>query len=806
MKQLKRLPAPLIERLLPGLVLIVLLMYTYVRILGHPYIGFRWDDQDNVMLVFTHADPSAAIQPGDHLIQLGSTRLKDFQADYRKTLLDGVRPGQPVTVVVDRGGKQITIPWKFPGLNALEFVDQATSEVWLAFVFWLAGTLTLLQLRPKNSQWRLLIAFNYLTATWIAVGGGASFYHLWYSAFLLRICVWFCVPVYLHFHWVFPRALGRLPRWLIWSGYLLACVLALADCLLLLPGTAYLAGFLLALFGSLALLIAHIVRMPDVRRALRFLIFAITLSLVLSIVSGLLLAVTILPAAAVLGLAGLPLIPFAYFYAVYRRQLGPLEVRVNRLIALILFVAVLGFAMITWLALASIWSSVPGLATSIGIAGGLLTALIAVLVFPRFEAFVERTVLGIPIAPRRLTDVYSARITTSTSLPQLLQLLQDEVIPSLLVRQFAFLQVDNGTPKALLTINVPETNIPVGEDLDGLLSTAGKYRPAATLDASSPLAWIRMVLPLKLGPEVICYWLFGRRDPDDAYSHDDIAVIQSLANQTAIALSNILQTNRLRREFEANISRHEEERHRLALDLHDSVLNQMAAMLMQLDSSEIGPQFEEAYDKLAHRLREIVNDLRPPMIQFGLLPAFEELADHLMEQSRERFIVQVCMEEGDTRYPSSLEAHIFQIVQEACENVLKHARAKTLTISGRLEEREIEVSVADDGLGFELGDGLDLEALLANRHFGLAGMAERAQLIGAGPPRQLNSGARDMLETHLEGCSRLRGREFVQFSENERAFLRPQALRMSGLLLLRFERKRWRQCSMHCCMVCLKRV
>lgn len=729
--RLKGLRTNIVERVLPWIVLAILLLYTYARIFEHPYMGFRWDDHNNIIYVFAQGNSTTPLQVGDHLIQLGSTSLADFQADYRKTLFYGVKAGQVVPIIIERTDQRLTIPWKFPGLNQAEFFDQATSEVWLAYIFWLAGTLTLLHLRPKSGHWGLMIAFNYLTAVWIAVGGGASFYHLWYSAFLLRICIWFCLPLYIHFHWVFPRSLGELPAWLMWGGYLLASVLAISECFQLLRGSSYLLGFLLALGGSFLLLLGHLILQPDVRRDLRFLMFALALSLIVSIITGVVLSVAILPGVAVLGLVGLPFIPMAYFYAAYRRQLGNLELRINRFISVLLFLVLVSLVVLPWILLANLWITVLGAGTTIGVAGSLLTALMAVLGFPYFESFVEHRLLGIPYPPKNLQEIYSIRITTSTSLSQLVQLLGDEIIPSLLVRQFVFLRLESGAPKVLLATNVPSRGIPQGDNVSDLLSLTGEYRPIAVSGVDAPYPWARLVLSLKVGHDVIGLWMFGRRDPDDIYSQEDITVIRSLANQTAVALSNILQTDRLRNEYEANINRHEEERLRLALDLHDSVLNQMAAMLMNLDEAAMTPGFQEAYNKLTQRLREIVSDLRPPMLNFGLMPALKELAENLVERSKDTVSVEVNLQAGETRYPTHIEHHIFRIVQEACENALKHAKAGKISISGQLDVEEIDLRVDDNGVGFDTDGGLELDTLLANKHFGLVGIVERAKLIGA---------------------------------------------------------------------------
>jgi two-component system sensor histidine kinase DegS len=102
-----------------------------------------------------------------------------------------------------------------------------------------------------------------------------------------------------------------------------------------------------------------------------------------------------------------------------------------------------------------------------------------------------------------------------------------------------------------------------------------------------------------------------------------------------------------------------------------------------------------------------------------------------MERSKDTIQIIVDLQSDGSRYPEKIELHLFRIVQEACENVLRHAKAKNITISGHLLSQEIDLSLSDDGIGFDAGENLQLDALIINRHFGLAGMVERAAIIGA---------------------------------------------------------------------------
>src|SRR5574337_423132 len=199
-----------IEVAAPWGVLALLLLATYGTFFQMPYYGFFLETNGQVGDIF---EPSA-LEPGDQVRQIGSVRWEDFAAHLRVRFFENVRPGQVVSIVVEREGSSETIDYVFPGPTSAE-IRQRLINVWpMPYVFWMIGTLTLLVARPKDTTWRLLIAFNYLTALWLSTGS-LSGRHVWDAALWLRMLIWLCVPVYLHLHLVFPRPLVRLPK-LLW--------------------------------------------------------------------------------------------------------------------------------------------------------------------------------------------------------------------------------------------------------------------------------------------------------------------------------------------------------------------------------------------------------------------------------------------------------------------------------------------------------------------------------------------------------------------------------------------------------------
>jgi len=191
-------------------------------------------------------------------------------------------------------------------------------------------------------------------------------------------------------------------------------------------------------------------------------------------------------------------------------------------------------------------------------------------------------------------------------------------------------------------------------------------------------------------------------------------------------------TIRLNLVYESNVIRYERERLNLARELHDSVLNEMAAMMVKESTPSFSLEFQESFERLVQRIREIVADLRPPMLNFGLKLALEALKENLSERKRDGVdIVSEIQSDGDWRYPESVEQNLYRIVQEACENSLKYAKARIIQIFANFSVDKITIKVVDDGIGFDVEINTNFEDLLSKKLFGFMNMHERANLIGA---------------------------------------------------------------------------
>lgn len=720
-----------ISELLPLAVLAVLSFFTLAKFVLIPYAGFDWTSEGAVSVIFVSQSQTPKLALNDGLVSVGDATWQDFSNHSDILLFDRAAPGQIVPLTVMRDGRPFTIPWVMPGFTLRELEGRATSEWFLPYVFWLAGLFTLLFLRPKDERWRLFIAFNFVTAIWLGAGSSVTQNRLWYGLLALKATVWIAVPIYWHLHWYFPRSLGKLDRRILWMIYAGGFLMAGLEALGLLPRRAYYAGFAAGVLGSLLLLVIHFVLRREQRRDIALVGLAGILALLPSVAMALVGSWVTLPQ--YLGgasLLALPLLPMTYVYAAYRKQLGGLELRANQAISLYAFLILIGLGWTVAVLPVTMLIATPSGQVLVSVVTAAVIGLVATQGYPRFKHFVESKVFGIAIPPTELIEGYLRRIVMGLDVEALVDLLRLEVMPSLLTRQSALVLLRRSGPQLLYAQGVDAEDVPLTEAVAGLQAEAGQARRADTVNQGL-YPWAKLILTLTIDREPMGLWLLGRRDPDDFYSQRDIAILQSLADQTAIALTNMFQAERLRGLYQNNVDQREVERGRLARELHDHSLNELKLLADAVDEEHLTPEFLERYDRIVASQRQIITDLRPVMLSYGLYAAVTGLGEELRGRIKPglTLMVEVKTSENPASHSETVVLHLYRIVQQACENALRHAQPKTLKLYGEIGSRRVDLTVEDDGLGFDTPTVLREAETGALKHYGIAGMLERASII-----------------------------------------------------------------------------
>lgn len=183
----------------------------------------------------------------------------------------------------------------------------------------------------------------------------------------------------------------------------------------------------------------------------------------------------------------------------------------------------------------------------------------------------------------------------------------------------------------------------------------------------------------------------------------------------------------------------EEERKRIAREIHDGLAQSMAHLVLRSEISERMLARKE-YDLVKQELndlkgqvrsgleevRKIIFNLRPMILDdLGLIPTLRKFVQDFEERTKIRTEYEASGKEA--RLPSGMEVAIYRLVQEAFNNVYKHAQATFVSLHVMIDSDQVTVTVYDNGVGF---DHELVEAKMGEgTHFGLVGMKERIELL-----------------------------------------------------------------------------
>lgn len=182
----------------------------------------------------------------------------------------------------------------------------------------------------------------------------------------------------------------------------------------------------------------------------------------------------------------------------------------------------------------------------------------------------------------------------------------------------------------------------------------------------------------------------------------------------------------------------EEERSRIAAEIHDRPVQQLAAVgykvetmaiaLMNGNADQASDLVDEVADELSDQLgalRNLMVEVRPPVLdERGFVGAIEDAGRHFVAQHP---TVAVNVEGKDLRLDPETETVLYRVTQEALQNIGKHASPSLVTITVRADLTHLDLSVQDDGDGFDTDER---HTFVRDGHYGLAGMSERIVMIG----------------------------------------------------------------------------
>lgn len=233
-----------------------------------------------------------------------------------------------------------------------------------------------------------------------------------------------------------------------------------------------------------------------------------------------------------------------------------------------------------------------------------------------------------------------------------------------------------------------------------------------------------------VGLGVLC--AYDRADQGE-FTADDERLLQGFAASAAIAvaMAQRFAEQGLRRSIEAS----ERERTRWARELHDETLQELGGLSVLLStarrtSGDTGAALNDAVEQIELSitgLRHLITELRPAALDtYGLGAAIEALVQRVAAVSGLDIATDVTLawESGvaETRHEEDIESTLYRLIQEALNNIVRHAAAENMHIVVRESDREVLVEIHDDGCGFDPAEHRE--------GFGLVGMRERVALVG----------------------------------------------------------------------------
>jgi signal transduction histidine kinase len=251
-----------------------------------------------------------------------------------------------------------------------------------------------------------------------------------------------------------------------------------------------------------------------------------------------------------------------------------------------------------------------------------------------------------------------------------------------------------------------------------------------------------VAFPLWVGERLLGILALDEKRSGELYSQDDIELLMNLSHGTALAMENARLHDEkvvyLKQRLAEVAAAQEEERKRIAQELHDGIGPDLASLKVRLHI--ILNQLELEHHSVADEvlelaelaqasiqdIRGLIYDLRPTALDhLGLAAALRDYVSRWQNENGLTVILTLSGEE--IRLGSELEVALFRLVQESLANVAKHSAAHTVEICLDIQNCKVQLSIIDDGCGFD-----SQEALLRARqggHLGLWSMRERIELL-----------------------------------------------------------------------------
>ena len=264
----------------------------------------------------------------------------------------------------------------------------------------------------------------------------------------------------------------------------------------------------------------------------------------------------------------------------------------------------------------------------------------------------------------------------------------------------------------------------VFETLKGRIVAAGDRDVVMLRWEADSLMWVR----LRSAGHVLGHVLLGPKEEGDMFVEEERNLVSTVAPLLALAVDQTILSDELRELNQMLIKAQEDERSRVAVDLHDGPL-QKAILLTKINAQEIRDPVGLAKE-IADDLREIGSSLRPSILDdLGLVSAIDWLLESApLNRTTIEPRLSLNGYDEDDRFDPEKELALFRVTQEAINNAVKHSQATHIDVSLSKRNGDVILLINDDGVGFDSSVRKKDGALKGG--VGLGGMRERLMYLG----------------------------------------------------------------------------
>ena len=305
---------------------------------------------------------------------------------------------------------------------------------------------------------------------------------------------------------------------------------------------------------------------------------------------------------------------------------------------------------------------------------------------------------------------------------------------------------------------VENLNLNLGEGINGVVAETGKAILLEDISTDPRVAYRELVIaeglrafisvPLRARDKVLGVLNVASRVPRK-FTDNDLYFLYAVGDQLGIAIEHARLYERLRNARERlrklarqNLVAEEDERRRIARELHDETSQSLSGIALQLQAliemsampETRDSSFVEGLKKVQsltvqvhNEVSRLISNLHPALLDtLGLVPAIRQYAESRLQPLEMNVSVET--RGTEMRFPSDIEAALFRFVQGAVGNIAQHSEAKNVNILLEFRTDEFLIYVKDDGQGFDVSEITDVEE--SGRGRGLFSMRERIGFLG----------------------------------------------------------------------------